>query len=219
MKTKAIKPKTHRTILVEFGKHFDTLCYRSDAYSIFDDFLDFALHYFNPGQSPDFIDVLKKRYPREEEFAVFPKMLESYMEAAKGDDGTGLVDPLGDFFMERLSRGHNGQFFTPIGICNLMAMITVVGAKDGQSVNDCACGSGRNLLAAARINRNLILFGEDLDIRCCKMTLLNLLVNNLQGRVRHQDTLRMEVFQSWAIINVQDQGKVVSKYYKEETNS
>ncbi|HAN37655.1 MAG TPA: hypothetical protein DCQ29_02030, partial [Chitinophagaceae bacterium] len=114
------------------------------------------------------------------------------------DDGTGLNDALGDLFMEFLSFGKNGQFFTPQCICDMMAAMQGE-MEDGQSVCDCACGSGRMLLAAAKRNRNLRFYGSDLDITCVKMTAINLAMNSLKGEVAWMNTITMEHYGSFKI--------------------
>lgn len=63
----------------------------------------------------------------------------------------------------------------------MMAM-TQVGhtIEPGKKVNDPACGSGRMLLAVAKLSRSSLLYGADLDITCCKMALLNMLLQSLK---------------------------------------
>jgi type I restriction-modification system DNA methylase subunit len=59
-------------------------------------------------------------------------------------------------------------------------------------INDCACGSGRTLLAgasAAGFPRSNYYIGEDLDIVSVKMCALNLMIHGCQGRVVQHDTL------------------------------
>lgn len=111
----------------------------------------------------------------------------------------GMHDALGDIFMEYLSYGKNGQFFTPQPLCDAMSIMTMIDVKDGQTVLDCACGSGRMLLAAAKINRNLIFYAADVDLLCTKMTALNLCLNSLRGEVANMNALSMEHYGSFFI--------------------
>ena len=128
----------------------------------------------------------------QEEFKALMIELGGIMEY----DGMGMYDALGDIFMEHLSYGKNGQFFTPQCISDMMALMSVPGAKDGQTVLDCACGSGRMLLAAAKINRHLKFYAADIDLLCVKMTALNLCLNSLRGEVAHMNALSMEHYGS-----------------------
>ena len=92
-------------------------------------------------------------------------------------------DPLGSFYMERLSRGNNGEFFTPWNVAYMMA--EMVNPELTDKVCDPACGSGIMLLAtrcvihkkygwlvSSRFGRNL--YGIDINDRMAKMTKINL---------------------------------------------
>lgn len=110
-----------------------------------------------------------------------------------GDLSDGFADPIGELYMQAISNGHNGQYFTPEPLCDMMSIMSVdENSTPGQTVCDCACGSGRMLLAAAKLNRSLHLYGADLDLTCCKMALLNLLPNSLTGEIAHMNTLSNE---------------------------
>lgn len=92
-------------------------------------------------------------------------------------------DPLGSFYMERLSRGNNGEFFTPWNVAYMMADMLDLEPTD--TVCDPTCGSGIMLLAArcvihkkygwlasSRYGRNL--YGMDISDRMVKMARINL---------------------------------------------
>lgn len=115
--------------------------------------------------------------------------------------GEGLKDCLGDYFQEYISNGNNGQFFTPDAICDLMARMALdpETLTDGKTINDCACGSGRTLLAAAKINRKSEFYAADISLDCCYMTLINFCLNNLAGEVWWMDTLRQKMFGAWRL--------------------
>ena len=114
--------------------------------------------------------------------------------------GDGLHDALGDLFMEYLSFGKNGQFFTPQPICDMMAIMSFTEEpKNGQTVCDPACGSGRLLLGAEKRNRELRFYGSDVDLLCVKMTVLNLALNNLRGEIVWGNPLSLEVYGSFII--------------------
>ena len=130
----------------------------------------------------------------------------------------GFKDPIGMLFEQCISKGQKGQFFTPDPLASLMAVC--VGnddLKDGQSVYDPACGSGRMLLAAAKINRHLRFYGADIDPLCCKISLVNMLLNSLTGEVTHMNSLTNEFYTGFKTGSVLRNGYYYP-YYKEFTD-
>lgn len=180
----------------DFARAFNDFTYKHGQSNAFIDFLDYTLlcmKWWEPNR--DFSYFEKKYgnlYPR------FADMLISLSEVSD-NRGEGFSDALGDLFMELVSGGRNGQFFTPENICNMMAELTIPTVKDNQSILDPACGSGRMLLAAAKRNRNAFFFGCDNDITCCKMAVINLILNTLQGEIALMDSLAMVYTKSWEV--------------------
>lgn len=127
--------------------------------------------------------------------------------------GEGFTDVLGDIFMEFVSHGRNGQFFTPQPICDMIAQMTFGEKQEGETVNDPACGSGRMLMAAAKINRRLKFYGADNDATCCKMAALNLIVNSMLGEIAYMNTLSLEYYYSFHIKVYNIDGKMIPSYY------
>ena len=111
----------------------------------------------------------------------------------------------GDLFMELTPKGGaRGQFFTPSEICNLMAESQVDTSHEPDKVcgafgkrvlvGDPAAGSSRNLLAVhARYARDgkraPYLVAEDIDLMCCKMSAINMMVHGCFGEVICHNTL------------------------------
>jgi type I restriction-modification system DNA methylase subunit len=58
------------------------------------------------------------------------------------------------------------------------------------------------LLAAAKINRHAMLYGADLDNTCCKMALVNMLLNSLQGEICHMNTLSNDFYTGYKVSTV-----------------
>ena len=98
-------------------------------------------------------------------------------------------DILGDFFQGAITYGEAGQFLTPETVCDLMARMAGPG---GRFVRDPCCGTGRMLLAAAEVDRRREFIGQDIDLRCVRITAINLALRNLYGYVLWGDTLRGE---------------------------
>ncbi len=122
------------------------------------------------------------------------------------------ADILGDIFQGAITRGQNGQFFTPDDLCKLMVQLTVAdGGREGEekeeapdaelaairsmfgkSIHDPCCGSGRLLLAAAKENPHGYFVGQDVDHRFAKITAINLALWNLYGKVIWGNSLTLD---------------------------
>jgi len=91
-------------------------------------------------------------------------------------------DPLGTFYMEHYSHGHNSEYYTPWNVAYMMAQI--INPQPHETVCDPCVGSGIMLLAArciihenhgwlesSRYGRNL--YGMDISNRAVKMAKIN----------------------------------------------
>ena len=111
-----------------------------------------------------------------------------------------------DMYLTAGKASKTGQFFTPQSVSNLMSSIIGSGTNEatsakieGTTVNDCAAGSGRLLLAhfieASKLDhsagRPFHYIAQDSDPLVCKMCALNMMVHGMNGRVICQDTLAM----------------------------
>lgn len=182
----------------------------------FHNFLDLALSYFCNNMNERQM-ALRKRVEENEDFR------KAYQEAleAFGDLAENYRDPLGDMFMDKISHGQHGQFFTPDDLCVLCA--DILGIGDGNFVSDPCCGSGRMLLAALKKAREIDgnepkLYANDLSMTCAKMCLLNFLVNSVDGEVTCGDALKLdwENFTFFKIDKVRNlaTGAVFSTYWQ-----
>ncbi len=122
-------------------------------------------------------------------------------------------DFLGEMYMQLDLGSHwHGQFFTPYNVSRMMARIGTDKVEllkeleyDIVSFNDCACGGGAMLIAAANQMRELLndtcfnwqekcLFvGQDLDGIAAKMCYIQLSLLGCAGYVKIGDTLRNPV--------------------------
>ena len=102
-------------------------------------------------------------------------------------------DILGEIFEGAITYGEAGQFLTPETLCALMVQLTVDESRNDELVGDSCCGSGRMLLAYAERKRPKELIGQDIDLRCVKMTAINLALRNLYGYVLWGNSLKNEV--------------------------
>lgn len=162
----------------------------------FSDFLTLTVCALSLGEKEDLYKQTSKSYNTEEITAFGNALAELIKEM--DDNGKGLKDSLGEYFMEFASNKDTGQFFTSDDICDLMTSLNG-NYYFGKTIIDPCCGSGRLFLASARKKRNMFYHGVDIDIRCCYMTLINMCLNNMWGVIEHGDTLRNEVWRRWEI--------------------
>jgi type I restriction-modification system DNA methylase subunit len=183
---------------------------------LFGDFLEMSLAMLCNNPSERQRMLLQRTLADDRKRADFISVLKAYGEAA--DD---YHDPLGDMFMEKISHGQNGQFFTPEHICDSMARIA---EPRGETLCDPCCGSGRFMLAGLKVARENgkepVIYANDLSYTCSQMTLLNLLVNCARGEVSCGNSLLMDVdnFRFFRIDRVMmPNGSYVSTYWQYTT--
>jgi type I restriction-modification system DNA methylase subunit len=202
MKTTSKETKTGIRTLQSFKAVFDKAAYGSSYEQVFDDFLTICIACVtrNPETSLSYYEDEYMRviepYKALGTLKYFPELFAElilYLEENK--DNSQGNDLLGTFFEQELSRGRNGQFFTPFHVCDMMAQITKGEETKPVNVIDPCCGSGRMLLAFAKGSRFMHgYYGIDIDSRCAKMTAINLFLNGLRGEVMCGDTLARDDF-------------------------
>ncbi len=177
---------------------------RHDLSTVFSDFLQMAVCALSMQQKEELYLETIKRYEKSEVQSLTNAFASLVIEM--DNSGQGCHDVLGPFFTLNITRGHNGQYFTPQPICNLMARCTGINdSTQPQRVLDPACGSGTMLVSRARCEREVrgrnsdLYFGADLDRRCAMMTAINLCLNGLCGEVAWMNSLSNEYFGGWKI--------------------
>lgn len=182
--------------LKSFSQYILQIGYKYGINSVFDDFLEIVICSLSLGAKEDRYHEIVRNYEKPDAYLMAEAFGALIMEM--DNKGEGLKDGFGDFYMEYLSHGHNGQFFTPEPICDMMARI-LNPAGFGERVADCCCGSGRMLMAAVKISRNSLFFGADIDRTCAMMCVINLCLNGLLGEVCWMDTLMNRFYARWRI--------------------
>lgn len=202
MKTTSKETKTGIRTLQSFKAVFDKAAYGSSYEQVFDDFLTICIACVtrNPETGLSYYEDEYMRiiepYKALGTLKYFPELFAElilYMEENK--DNSQGNDLLGSFFEQELSRGRNGQFFTPFHVCLMMAQITKGEETKSVNVLDPSCGSGRMLLAFAKDSKFFHgYYGIDIDLRCAKITAINLFLNGLKGEVMCGDSLARDDF-------------------------
>ena len=190
------------TKFVTFGECLEGISRMHGRAKVFDDFLQIIVCCLSMGRKEDLYFKTIKPYSKEE-LNVFSQAFAALIVQM---DNHLFSDPFGDYFEEFLSNSRNGQFFTPICVCDLMTQLTTA-IKPGEPrkcgdmrVYDPACGSGRLLLSAAKQDRKQFFIGADISHTCCLMTLINLCLFGLNGEVLHMNTITNECWHHWCVI-------------------
>ena len=181
-------------------KKFDflvnTVAQRYGVHRVFSDFLTLCVCSFSFGTQEKLYLETISRYEKSEAER-FPEMLAALV-TEMSENGTGFIDVLGKFFEGNVSHGKNGQFFTPMPVCELMAQLSAP-LPENVLISDPACGSGRMILATAKYNRFARFYAADIDPDCCKMTVINMVLNRIYGQVVWMDSLSLKYFDGWGI--------------------
>ena len=95
-----------------------------DPVNVLNDLLTYIIHGFSPGAPP----LQSWKYKRQQNMK-FMEMLTEWVRlmASRIKDDTSWYDPFGDLYMALVSRSaqqSQGQFFTPVNICDLMVLCT-----------------------------------------------------------------------------------------------
>ena len=194
-------------LISEFTQTIQPLARRYDIHRLFDDLLTLIIcsHHRTNIQSQlqeqdeaneaMYHDIIQ-RYEKDEltVFAQLTGILYNNVLQAP------YSDLLGEYFMQEISKGHNGQYFTPMPVCEMMASIQMGDPEAaGLRVADPASGSGRMLLACAKRQPANYFYAADVSHSCAKMAAVNFFLNGLRGEVSWMNSLSNEWFGGWSI--------------------
>lgn len=187
-------------MIKKFEKTFEDLSQKHGHDKIFDGLLDYIIngHLLN-NDNPDWNYNFNKK-ELEKLYELYKNLIlitNSELENKK------WYDFLGEFYqinvLPRSKASNNGQFFTPSHIVDFMVEMVCFNLEKQQKINDPCCGSGRMLLSAHSKFPGNYVFGSDLDLQACKMSIVNFLVHGCVGSVIWMNSLSMEFFGGWKI--------------------
>lgn len=167
------------------------LASHSEVGLAFSKFLDTAIA-LNSGIE-NIVPALMRSYVKHERYL----FMETYTALLDESvcSGRGMNDVLGDFYGQYVDRR-----FVPVPqqFCDLYPGLRSANMAS-MRVADLRCRSGRHLMAAARYNRWLRLYGADPDITMVKMALLNFFMNEISGEVAWYDAKTDEFHAVWSV--------------------
>ena len=190
-------------------KTLEKLAHRHSINQVFDDFLHLVVCAFSMQRMEDeYFDIMRRYNPEEMKlFAHAMAEMISLYDKKSCHDGS-WTDELGKYFEEiqsHFSASAKGQFFTPESVCNLMAGIVSEERETEERIyiNDCACGSGRILIAHNRLNPknrfNCFYVAGDVDFRCILMCTINFLMFGMCGVIIHMNSLSMQIYRGFRV--------------------
>lgn len=193
----------------EFIKAFNGICNWNGTWERWNDMVNlFAIEIANAvdlnnreRREKDYIRIREQYKP--DEFKRFGYVFRLLVESLERNP---FQDFLGGMYMElEMGSKAHGQCFTPFGVCQAMAAMAMpeehvrrqLDEHGWISINDCACGAGATLIAAAErlyrmgINyqQTALFVAGDIDNTVAMMCFIQLALIGCAGRVRIGDTL------------------------------
>ena len=179
-------------------KTLDEAAHRSGVSrgQVFEDYLHMSLCALSGGQMEEqYMATVKKHSEGKKGKRGCDAIAQAFAMLVEAMEKT-RQDILGDLFQGGITYGEAGQFLTPEPLCQMMAQMTLDGVEteDGEkkTIADPCCGSGRMLLAAADVQPHWDFVGQDIDLRCVRMTAINMALRNLYGHVIWGNSLGTE---------------------------
>ena len=187
----------------EFAKLYNKLCHKYSRYEVWQDMVVMIACAIANAVDKRYFDEREKMYMRvvqkhtKDELDIFP---EFFAHIVMGMEGNPDCDFLGELYMNlELGNKYAGQFFTPYSVCRMMAECSIQDdllkeqiEKNGWiSINDCACGAGATLVAAANYLRFIginyqtqaLFIAQDVDMTVALMCYIQLSVLGCAGYV------------------------------------
>jgi len=193
----------------EFVKAFNGICNWNGTWERWNDMVNlFAIEIANSvdlnnreKREKDYIRI-RDRY-KPDEFKHFADVFCLLVESLERNP---FQDFLGGMYMELdMGSKSHGQCFTPFGVCQAMANMVMteemvrkqLDERGWISINDCACGAGATLIAAAErlmqmgINyqQTALFVAGEIDTTVAMMCYIQLSLLGCAGRIRIGDTL------------------------------
>ena len=193
----------------ELEKLYNKLCYRYSRYEVWQDMVVMIACAIANAVDKRHFDKREEMYMRtvkkysKDELNIFP---EFFTHIVMGMEEHPDCDFLGELYMGlELGNTKAGQFFTPYDICRLMAQVSInddvlksqIEKRGWVSINDCACGAGATLVAAANYLRSIginyqmqaLFVAQDVDATVALMCYIQLSLLGCAGYVVIGNTL------------------------------
>lgn len=201
------------TRVKEIIKVIECIGYKHGISRVFDDYLTIASCAISNAVDKVHFDEREalymetiKRYSKEElqQFAELHAMVINALERSLYSK-----DLLGELYHGlNLHNEHNGQFFTPMHICSMMAKMVLgnvkkqIESKGHIFLSEPTCGSGAMVIAGAGVvleqkcnpSADMCVYAVDNDRRCAMMAYIQLSMLGIPAVVVHGDSLLMKEY-------------------------
>ncbi len=188
-------------------KLFNKFAYKYSIYDAYSDFIEIAALSINSAaeinnikENDKAFQNIVKKYSKDD-FEIFVKIFTELVLALEEN----TTDVLGTIFMEMgLGSKWKGQFFTSFDVCMIMAQITFndkeINEKGYITLNEPCVGGGAMVLAFSEVMKRkgynpqtqLKAVCQDLDIRACYMSYIQLSLLGIPAVVYQGNTLMLE---------------------------
>lgn len=200
------KPKPPYDAEKEFMNTFKKFSHKYMPTEVWRDFVVLAACSVSNAVDKSHYDVREEMYLRiikkydKPEQNLFPELFAHLVMALEANPDQDFLGKL--FMLLNLKNDDAGQFFTPYHVCEFMVKVTV-GDLKGQiekqgfvTINDCACGAGATLIAAANEARrqlekenlnfqnHILITAQDIDMVVGLMCYLQLSLLGVAGYVK-----------------------------------
>lgn len=185
-----------------FSEIFEELARHNDRSVIWNDWLDYVIRInliYSNEKAPN--------YHGNEE--AYTDLLAAYLDKlGKILETEPYYDLLGELYEQVvLSQGKSkqlGQYYSPTCVAEITTDLVMLNKKfknhSDKIANDCACGSGRMLLAThVKSKGDLFCIGQDLDETSVKMCTINFWSMGVRGSVLQMDSLEDKFFKGYRI--------------------
>jgi hypothetical protein len=179
--------------------------YRWGAYQIMDGFIRYVSATTPGGDRLGELEDLDQALLKEIGDTIFKPARAALLEDMAANPFVDLLGPWYMLYGSRSAKQARGEFYTPVEICDLMAMMTigdadqaVRGRSSSHPLTLCepACGSGQNMLSACKVLRNhldkILVTSIDINPLAVDMAYFNYSFWNIPAFVIQGDAIRMQ---------------------------
>ena len=195
-------PKANeKTYAQQFQKAFKSLCHSRSNWKVWGDFILMSACSISNAVDKEMFEQREQMYMRivqgytKDELEIIAQLFALTVFALENNPDQ---DFLGDIFNDlKLFNEHKGQFFTPYNVAKMMAKMQLgnlaaeIQDKGSISINDCCCGAGGLLIAAANVaqesdvnyQRDIYFVAQDIDFTVAMACYIQMSLLGCRGHV------------------------------------